>query len=146
MTLTGSLRTRLGLALLTATLATVAAGCGKKETPLYPVTGKVLINGKPAEHATVVFHPVGAAPDTVKPRATVGPDGTFKLTSVSAGDGAAAGDYAVTVEWWLSPVKRGDPDGPPVNFLAAKFGKPETSGLKAQVQTAPTDLATIELK
>lgn len=144
MTLTGSLRPRLGLAFLTATLASLAAGCGTKETPRYPVTGKVLFEGKPAEHAMVVFHPVGASgPDTVKPTAKVGPDGTFKLPAQHADDGAPAGEYKVSVELWLAGVRAEDP---PSNRLPAKYSKPETSGLTATVSAGPNELATFDLK
>jgi hypothetical protein len=49
--------------------------------PTFSVTGKVLLSdGKPAEHATVVFHPVGeSGSDIVKPRGKVAavPGGLF---------------------------------------------------------------------
>jgi hypothetical protein len=124
------------------------AGCGKSGGPaLHPVSGKVLVNGKPAENATVVFHPTGSGGNSVKPHATVGADGSFTLTSFATGDGAHAGEYRVTVEWWLSPVKKaGDTDAPPVNQLAARYAKAETSGLAARVQDGPTELKAFELK
>src|SRR5262245_26228369 len=93
------------------------AGCGADGPPLHPVTGKVLVDGKPAEHATVTFHPAGGGADAPKPRATVKADGSFALTTHTTGDGAPAGEYAVTVEWWLTPAK--NPDQPPVNRAAA---------------------------
>jgi hypothetical protein len=138
---------RVTLAVLLLSLACLV-GCGGGKGPtLYPVTGKVLVNGKPAHNATVVFHPTAGGAEAVKPHATVGADGTFSLTSFATGDGAPAGEYRVTVEWWQSPVKKaGDPDAPPVNQLAAKYGKAESSGLVAQVQDGPTELKAFELK
>lgn len=115
------------------------AGCGQKAPALYPVAGKVVgADGKPLEHATVVFHPVGAVgADAVKPRGKVGADGAFTLTTHTAGDGAPPGEYRVTVELWLSSGKG---DDPPVNRLPDKFAKPDLSGLKATVGAGPTEL------
>jgi hypothetical protein len=114
----------------------LSAGCGESE-PLYPVTGKVLLDGKPAAHATVVFHPVAAKPGAVRPRAKVEPDGSFKLTTYEANDGAPAGEYRVTVELWLSS---GRGDEGPTSRLPAKFANPESSGLTATVTAGPNEL------
>lgn len=125
-------------ALLFVVAALALAGCGQKGPTLYPVTGKVTgSDGKPLENATVVFHPAeGAGPDAVKPRGKVGSDGTFTLTTHSAGDGAPAGEYRVTVELWLA----GRGDEPPANRLPEKYAKPDQSGFKATVGAGPTDL------
>ncbi len=123
------------------------ASCGKAETrkPTFPVSGKVLLpDGKPAEHATVVFHPTNeTGPDVVKPRGKVAADGSFKLTTYDGHDGAPAGDYRVTVELWLS-TGRGD-EGPS-NRLPEKYAKPEKSELTATVNAGQTELKTIQLK
>ncbi len=131
---------------IVAGFALMPLGCrddtGRK--PTFAVTGKVLIDSKPAEHATVVFHPVGVSgPEVVKPRGTVKTDGTFTLTTYDGNDGAPTGDYLVTVELWLAGVR---PDEPPSNRLNVKFARPETSGLTATVLAGPTTLETIALK
>jgi predicted small lipoprotein YifL len=131
------------LSLFALALALAAAGCGSKGPELYPVSGKVLVNNKPAEHATVVLHPVNGSPDLPKPRGTVGPDGSFALTTHSAGDGAPPGEYRVTVELWLSSGKG---DEGPTSRLPAKYAKPERSGLTASVGHGPTELKSIEIK
>ena len=122
------------------------AGCGEsKQGPtLYPVSGKVVgSDGKPLEHVSVVLHPVGSSdPEFVKPRAQTKADGTFAVTTLSAGDGSPAGEYRVTLEQWL--VLK--PDAPPANKLPAKYAKPETSGLKATVNAGPTDLAPFTIQ
>lgn len=121
-------------------LAVGLSSCGKSDDrkPTFPVTGKVLVNGKPAEHATVVFHPVGeSGPTVVKPRGKVGADGSFVLTTYDGNDGAPAGDYLVTVELWLAGSR---PDEGPTSRLPAKFAKPDTSGLTATVNAGPTEL------
>lgn len=127
-------------ALVTGVLLSLFAlvGCGQKGPVLYPVTGKITgSDGKPLERATVVFHPVGTVgPNAVKPRGTVGADGTFTLTSHTSGDGAPAGEYRVTVELWSA----GKGDDPPTNRLPAKFANPDSSGLTATVGDGPTEL------
>ena len=136
------------LSALTFAAAAVAAlaGCGGPK--FTPVTGKVLVGDAPAEHATVVFHPVNeAAPGAVKPRGTVGADGTYTLTTHTAGDGAPPGDYNVTVEWWLTGMKSvADPESPPKNRLPAKYADPAQSGLTATVGAGPTEVPTFTLK
>ena len=136
-------------ALTVAVVAVVAlAGCGQGGPKLYPVSGKVLVGDAPPEYATVVFHPVGdAGPDAVKPRGTVGPDGTYTLTTHTAGDGAPAGEYAVTVEWWLSGAKKGaDPDSPAQNRLPVRYADPTQSKLTATVGPGPTEVPAFKLK
>jgi len=133
-------------ALLVAGLALSPMACredaGRK--PTFAVTGTVTIDGKPAKDATVVLHPVGVTgPDAVKPHGKVAADGTFKLTTYAGDDGAPAGTYRVTVEWWLAGARA---DDPPSNRLNAKFAKPETSQLTATVSAAPTTLEPFALK
>src|SRR5438309_11518461 len=93
------------------------AGCGDAappRAPVHPVTGKVLVNGRPAEKAMVVFHPLGTAdPRALKPLGTVGADGTYRLTSYLTGDGAPEGEYAVTVVWPGGPPPKAPDDLPP---------------------------------
>lgn len=139
--------TRRVLLTATALLALGVASCGKDDgrKPTFPVTGKVLLpNGKPAEHATVVFHPVGDSdPAAVRPRGKVGADGNFALTTYDGNDGAPAGEYRVTVELYLASARA---DEGPSNRLNPKYAKPESSGLSATVAAGPTVLKTIELK
>jgi hypothetical protein len=118
-------------------------GCGTKGPELQPVKGTVLVNKKAAEHATVVLHPLNsAAADLPKPRGRVNADGSFTLTTLSAGDGAPAGEYRVTVEQWLAGAR---PDDPPANRLPAKYARPETSGLTASIAPGTTELKVIEI-
>jgi hypothetical protein len=115
----------------------VLVGCGQNGPELHPVSGKVTADGRSLENATVVFHPVGGSADAPKPRGKVGADGSFALTTHTAGDGAPPGEYRVTVELWLAGAR---PDEPPVNRLPEKYAKPESSGLTATVTTGPNEL------
>lgn len=122
--------------------------CGHNGAAPQPVDGQVLFENKPAQHALVVFHPVQGGGDLPRPRGQVGADGTFKLTTFETGDGAPPGEYAVTVEWWLSPGSKANPAGydqPPVNRMPPKYAKVETSGLRVQVKEGKNTLEPFRL-
>src|SRR5262245_51816518 len=114
--------------------------------PCHPVSGFVYFEGTPAAGATVVFH--WKPPDGKKlvraGDALVESDGSYALSTYTAGDGAPVGEYLVTVV-----VGRGgyvDEDSDPVaNQLPARYAKPETSGLTATVKSGKNEL-TFELK
>jgi hypothetical protein len=80
---------------------TCLAGCAEsKPVPVYPVAGKVLVNGLPAAGAMVAFHPLDAADLRAPiPVGAAASDGTFRLMTYTRGDGAPVGDYAVTIIW-----------------------------------------------
>ncbi len=76
-------------------------GCGgPREAAVYPVAGTLTVGGQPAANAMVAFHPLDrAGSPPALPVASTGPDGTYRLMTHAAGDGAPAGEYAVTVVW-----------------------------------------------
>ena len=126
----------------------VAAACGCSEgdadlkVPVFPVKGKVTFEGEPAAGAFVVFHPKtppkpGDTPSS--PRATVQPDGSFALTTASEGDGAPAGDYAVTVQW-MKPVKQGKDVLPGPNVIPKAYTEPASTPLSASVRESENAL------
>src|ERR1700676_5404174 len=85
--------------LLSALLFT-SFGCGDGRKTLYPVTGEVFVDGKPAQDAFVYLVPVDAAdPNNVHPFALVHPfarvdeNGAFAVTTYNTGDGAPSGEY-----------------------------------------------------
>jgi hypothetical protein len=84
--------------LAVAACAFACCACGNS-SGLYPVTGKVLVNGEPAAGATLTFIRKGeaGAADPI-PQGIVRADGTFTLAG-PAGEGAAPGEYIVLVEW-----------------------------------------------
>jgi hypothetical protein len=82
--------------------ALLAAGCGPSQLPknaTYPANGKVLLHGQPA--AFVIVHLEPTTPNKgVAAEGVTGQDGTFQLRTYSNEDfdGAAPGEYAVTLE------------------------------------------------
>ena len=112
-------------------LAVAVASCSKPagRPATYPVTGTVLFEGNPAAGAVVILHPAAGSSATDRPRGKADAKGEFALTTFAAGDGAPAGDYAVTVEW----RKVGDHPEQGVDLLPPAYGDPKTTRLKATV-------------
>jgi hypothetical protein len=76
-------------------------------------------------------------------------DGSFAVTTYASGDGCPAGAYALTVSWHKQVGAREgqeESDGPLVALLPPRFGRPETSGLRATVEKRPNELPPIYLK
>src|SRR5689334_6662664 len=78
------------------------AGCGSSNQPaLYPVQGKVVVDGQPAANVMVRFNPLGdTSPLPLASQGITGSDGTFTLSTHQTADGAPAGQYAVTFQWF----------------------------------------------
>lgn len=132
----------MALAGLTALLV---ASCGdnKQRTPVYPVEGKLFVNGKPAEGALVILHPRDKTvikEDKLRPYGQVGSDGTFRVTTYDRHDGAPAGTYDVTVFWPESP------NGPSPDRLQGRYTEPEDSKLKAQVEPEDNELKAFRIE
>jgi hypothetical protein len=127
-----------------AALAVLVPACSKGgQKPVFPVKGEVRFKTKPAEGALVVFHPVDGDDDPNKPRATVGADGSFELTTYNANDGAPAGEYVVTVRW---PAPKKTPfDGEGGDRLGGRYANPKTSKIRFTIGQETTQLPPIEL-
>src|SRR5262245_46630814 len=124
---------RRALGLLVVVLALSCCACGDGRPPVYPVTGQVFVGQRPGARATVTFHPVNDTPERYRPTGQVDERGNFKLTTFTEGDGAPAGEYRVTVSWYLATRTSPTEDPVPVNRLPEKYGRPESSGLRATV-------------
>jgi hypothetical protein len=117
--------------------------CARNEgnVPVFPVRGQVVVGGKPAKNAFVVFHPAGAeGPQALRPYAHAGADGSFKLTTYALDDGAPAGEYLVTVVW-LAP---GGGEDPP-DLLKGRYRDPAASPLRVTIPKESTELTPFKL-
>jgi hypothetical protein len=74
------------------------AGCFQGKFPVAQAKGKVVCNGQPVTSGSVTFTPVGdsGSLEAGKPAtASLGPDGTFVLSTDSRFDGAVVGKHTV---------------------------------------------------
>lgn len=130
------------LCVLAALLGSSCASDSRK--PLYPVRGKVFFQkARPAAEALVVFHPLND-PDPRKnwpegfPRGTVAGDGSFALSTYQTGDGAPAGEYAVTIVW--SPKNPDDRERETPDRLEGRYSDPQQSKWRVTVKAEANDL------
>lgn len=128
------------LALLLAALA----GCSDGRPTLVPVTGKVLLDGKPLTFGSVMFQPDWGPPATGE----IGPDGTFELSTFEAGDGAAIGRNRVRVTCFEGQQTVSDnPNEEMVlgrPLIPEKYNTIDRSGIVIEIESSG-ELAPIEL-
>lgn len=105
------------LFVLMSVIAFSLAGCGSGSNPPVPVSGKVVLEGKPVEGAVVTFHSKDPGGRSASGR--TGSDGTFKLTTVKTDDGAPPGDYVITIAKQESKVPGGNA---PVDISKGDYG------------------------
>ncbi len=137
------------ITLLLVVFTTTAIGCGKAGPSLVPVTGSVTVDGKPANGATVIFHPTDKEQKLI-PAATTDDGGKFKLAT-SAREGAPVGSYDITVIW-PDPSVQPTPaqklqglgeQGP--DLLGGKYAKKGATGLKADITSSTKELPPLQL-
>lgn len=128
-------------------LSLFVGGCGEAEperVATYPVEAVVTFQGKPIPGAFVVLHPKQPLADVPTPRASVNADGVLTVTTFNGGDGAPAGEYIVTVEWY-KPIKNGADVVPGPNVLPPKYASPKTSDLLITISADTNQLPPIDL-
>lgn len=121
--------------MLAIALVTCGSACGKNEKNVYAVQGQVFVNKKPAANALVVLTPLQDA-ETEKwpngyPRGHVQEDGVFRVTTYREGDGAPAGEYAVTVLWMVAEIGERESQ---VDKLQGRYAEPKASLLRVEVK------------
>ena len=123
------------------------SGCsGSGEPRPVPVSGTVEYNGQPLTQGNVAFVPV-VATEGHAARGSIGPDGSFELTTFESGDGALPGDYKVTV--FANDGMRDVPGsalqavGP--SLIPERYNKAGTTDLLQTVRDTRTDVK-LELK
>jgi tetratricopeptide (TPR) repeat protein len=116
---------------------------------VYPVKGEAMLDGKPIPNAIIRLAPVNP-PSKFFPeaRATAGSDGKFALASYGADDGAAPGEYKVSVIRYQPPTAKEIKDDmyKPRNQLPAKYADPATSGLTVKIVAGENPSFTLQLK
>ncbi len=117
-----------------------AAGCGSRESTYHSVSGKVLVNGAPADRAVVCLTPLHDS--LCRPMAVVKEDGSFHI---SGRDGAPAGEFNVTIVWPQYEII----DGEEVQLedrLGGRYYNPATYAKKVTIHEGNNDLELFELQ
>jgi hypothetical protein len=134
-----------GLLLVTCLMMVTGCGdAGPERVTTFPVQGAITFQGRPIPGAFVAFHPQTPRANVPAPRANVAADGSLKVTTFQAGDGAPEGQYVLTVEWY-KPIKQGGDVMPGPNVIPKKYASPQTSNLKVTIAAQENQLSTIRL-
>lgn len=140
-------RRRAGAILVAlVTLSLPLTGCGKQGEALYPVKGRITVDGKPADGAVLLFHPEAGGQVST---ATADSSGAFACVH-NTKPGIPAGKYKVTANW-PDPAKRNaagtamgqTPDIP--DLLQGKFAMRDRSTITVEVTPKTTELPPIEI-
>ncbi len=159
MNMTRSFRKHFGLLSLLF-LVGLVSGCKEEgfvdvrnKVPVVPVTGKILVDGKPLvypQQGRIILHPDAPTQeklpkDIPKPSSWSAPDGsTFEIGTYDGSDGVPAGTYKLTVEVGKRSLMNGSFRG---GDLKEKYKDPETSEISVTItgDEGSIDLGTIEL-
>ena len=141
--------TMLPSALVAAVMGLAIVGCGKghgDRVALYRAEGQVLWNEKPLAGALVVLHPQGQADrKATAARGRTDANGRYRVGTFDSADGAAEGEYAVTVT--CCPVQQqGESWSPGPNVLPTQYASPKTTDLRVQVAKGTNTLPELVLR
>ncbi|MBM3955159.1 MAG: carboxypeptidase regulatory-like domain-containing protein [Planctomycetes bacterium] len=132
---------------LVAAAGLALAGCGGPASEkLYPVTGRVTVDGKAPEGVVLLFHREGAPGDVGT--GTTDSSGSYKVV-FKTNPGLPAGKFKVTASWpdpakSKLPVSMGaTPDIP--DLLRSRYAMRDRSEMSVEVSASTTELPTIEL-
>lgn len=130
-------------------LAVTFAGCGRKtieRVPVFPVSGRLLVDGRPANNAQVFFHAQDRSKTTQGlPFAVAGTDGAFQAGTYLPNDGLPSGEYVVTVQWPLMTVVDGEDVAGP-DQLNGLYATPERPAAKVTVAETAVEMPPIKLR
>lgn len=116
-------------------VTSICAGCSDNRPSIVPVSGQVLIDGKPLTVGSIQFIHSNARPAG----GAIGPDGRFTLTTYELNDGAVVGNHHVR-------IAASEPHGTDAVRWSApkKYANTATSGIQVEVHD-PVDDLKIEL-
>lgn len=121
------------------------SACGDGRRRVYPVTGQIFVDGKPAANAFVYFTAVDDKdPRVVRPFAQADKEGNFALATYVAGDGVPAGDYILTFEW-REPSGMFKQDWEGRDKLNGAFMDVKNSKFKVTIEAKPNELGPFHL-
>ncbi len=127
-------------------LVPLCVACGEPDNrkAVFPVTGVVLVDGKPVDQLAIRCESVGGI-DKANPTISstyTDATGRFEIATYKKGDGVPEGDYVLTVRWGKLNALTMSYDG---DKFKGKYSAEKTP-IKFTVKSGePTDLGTIEL-
>jgi hypothetical protein len=126
------------------------SGCSDQgdRKAVIPVGGVAVFKGEPMAGARITFHPLNDPdPRGVRATGTAGADGRFALTTYVTGDGAPAGEYAVTIYWPAQGPKKpkgkaepGEDEDIRPDRLRRAHADAKTTKLRATVREQPNTI------
>jgi hypothetical protein len=140
----------LRVAVALALFGLAACGDSRGFPKVYPVKGKILVNGQPAGDCQIYLNRTAADKSAagVRPQGVTNASGEFQITSFASNDGAAEGEYVVTIEWREPVGLMKSFEG--VDQLDGAYAAVEkTKGLPGfviQVDRKPLELPAFDLK
>jgi hypothetical protein len=135
-----SIRTAAGLLILAVTIFT---GCNASPSNLNPVQGQVIVNGQPLPNAQVVLR--SDDPSIPVAQGQTDAEGKFSLSTFEKHDGAAEGEFKVTVAYYRHIQVEGDLYPGP-NVLPQKYSDPARTELRVSVRKGENQLPPITLQ
>ena len=133
---------RVLVGLVISTLVGLAGCSGADSGPTkYPVVGRFVVNGSPAEQIAVTFHHADGekAGDHRYATAVTDQDGRFELSTSGDKDGAIEGTYRVTFSWLSSK------DLDAYDMLSGAYSDPAQTKFTAVIPMAGAELPPFEV-
>jgi hypothetical protein len=125
-------------------------GCGPKGIAVpktVPVSGSVLVKGRPVANVRVTFHPqfdIGRVPFT--PSGVTDRNGQFRLSTGAPNDGAPPGNYVVTFELPRIDTDRNNSGIEiEVDAWGGKYKDPDKSRFSVTIQSGQPELPPFKL-
>ena len=127
-------------------LSLLLASCGDDgHIEVYPVSGSVKYGDEIPAGAQIALHPVGGVlPENLVAMGTVAPDGTFTIGTYDAADGAPAGEYKATIQWFKVVKSEGGVGRGP-NVLPQRYTDPAKSPITVTVAEGSNELSPIAI-
>ncbi|QVL34140.1 carboxypeptidase regulatory-like domain-containing protein [Telmatocola sphagniphila] len=146
---------RFILGVASAIFVLTQTGCSSENGKYIPVTGKLQVDGQPAEGAQVTLVPTNSSigESTFRPTGLVDADGSYKLTTYDPSrsithEGVPPGEYKVTITWipLLQPGENVDSKKRPVDRLGGKYLDPAKSPYPVVIKEPRMEMDPINLK
>ncbi|MFO0957360.1 MAG: hypothetical protein U0800_07815 [Isosphaeraceae bacterium] len=144
------MRIAIPFAGLSLAVALLAAGCGGESRPtLVSVSGKVTLDGQPAEGVDLSFLPDSTNKHPTPGRAKTDAQGAYQA-KVEDGNGLSPGKYRVLAVKRVPSAKGIDPaiaelGGQMKDLLPTRYGSVSDTDLKVEVPDAGTSSADLSL-